>query len=152
MSNNTICNLCGRQLSTEASLKQHQEKYCKYREGKKAKTIVVNRHRRAISIDDGEIEFWAEEDDDPSYISRKQVSVNGRAREYEMVSVDAIVDPERWMYAEEALVRTVFEQMNEFLVRGRLVLRAWFVKRNPVTGEVLKRLLLYLSSLPSNLT
>ena len=101
-----------------------------------------------MNIDDGEIVFRGE--DDQSYITRTRVSVNGRAREYEMVPRQELVDPERWIHAEESLVKRVFEQMDEFLVRGRLVLRAMFVKRNPATGEVLRREMMYLSSLPSD--
>ena len=101
-----------------------------------------------MKIDDGEIEFRGE--DDESYITRTRVSVNGRAREYEMVPHQELVEPERWIHAEEALVKRVFDQMDEFLVRGRLVLRAWFVKRKPATGEVLSREKMYLSSLPSD--
>ena len=142
--------MCRKQLSSEASLKQHKDKYCKYRDGKKAKLSRVDCHRRAVNIDDGEIEFWSEDNDDDSFITRTRCSVNGRAREYEMVSCHDVVDPERWIRAEESLVRTVFEQMDEFLVRGRLVLRAWFVKRNVATGEVLRREMMYLSSLPAD--
>ena len=79
----STCDLCQKELSTEASLKQHREKYCRYREGKKAKSSVVDCRRGVVNIDDGEIEFRGE--NDVSYITRTRVSVNGRARQYEMV-------------------------------------------------------------------
>ncbi len=63
--------------------------------------------------------------------------------------MDDVHDVQRWLLAEEALVRRVYDLMDEYLVRGRLVLRAWFVKRNPATNEVLRREMLYLSSLPA---
>ena len=58
VSDKPTCNLCRKKLSTEASLKQHQDKYCRYREGKKAKSSVVPLHRMIVNINDGEIEFW----------------------------------------------------------------------------------------------
>ena len=82
-----------------------------------------------------------------SHIVLTRVSINGRARDYIMLPSDDVVDVERWLSAEEALVRRVYDQMNEFLVRGRLVLKGWFVKRNPATFEVLCREEIYLSSL-----
>ena len=101
-----------------------------------------------MRIDDGEIEFWGEDDD--SYITRTRVSVNGRVRDYEMIPCVEIADPERWIRAEESLVRKVHEQMYDFVVKGRMVLKAWFVKRRPGTGELLRKELMYLSSLPSD--
>jgi hypothetical protein len=84
-----------------------------------------------------------------SYIFRSRVSANGRARDYVMSS-ENVADAEQWLHAEEVLVRRLFDQMDEYLVRGRLMLRAWFIKRNHVTGEVLYRDMVYLSSLSAN--
>ena len=87
-------------------------------------------------------------------IDRSRVSINGRVRDYEMrpdrEDDEPIVDVERWLRAEEATVREVFDQFAEFLVRGRLVLRGHFIRRDPATFEVLQRDLLYVSSLPAN--
>lgn len=136
-------------MSTPASLSQHREKYCRYRHGKKAKQSVVARRRVAVEIDDDEIEFYGDE----CYVSRTQVSANGRVRDYTMLPSfeNEFVDVERWMIAEEGAVKQVFELMHEFLVKGRLVLKAWFVKRNPATNEVLRRDLMFLSSLPADI-
>ena len=125
---------CHRTLSSTASLQQHREKYCRYREGKKAKRSVVF-HQRDVEIDDGDIEFWS----DDSHIAPTHVSINGRTRDYMMLPSDGVVDAERWLSAEEALVRCIYDEMNEFLVRSRLVLKAWFAKRNHATFEALIR-------------
>ena len=58
-----------------------------------------------MNIDDGKIVFRGESN--VSCITRTRVSVNGRAREYEMLSVEDVVDPERWIRAEESLVQSV---------------------------------------------
>ena len=123
------------------------ENYCRYRDGKKAKKNVVVRREEAVEIDDGEEAFLSENE---TYIVRTRVSMNGRARDYEMLSFDDVVDAQRWMVAEEALVRRVYDQFDDFCVRGRLVLKAWFVKRDPATLNVLSRNLFYLSSLPAD--
>lgn len=140
---NATCPDCRKTLSSVTSLQQHRRTYCRYREEKKAKA-PIHRQRDAVNIVDDE-EFRSES----SHIVRSRVSVNGRVRDYTMTS-DNAVDVERWCFAEEALVRRVFDHMDEHLVRGRLLLRAWFVKRNHKTGEVLYRDVFYLSSLPAN--
>ena len=107
----------------------------------------MSSRRGVVAIDD-DFEWWSPEE--TSRIERARVSVNGRARDYVMVSEDDVVDVERWLCAEEELVRRVFDVLDDFLIRGRLVLRAWFIKRDPATAEVLRRELFYLSSLPAN--
>ena len=139
------CELCGRELASAANLAQHREKYCRYRSGKKAKRPVAARRRADVEIDDDD-EFQSE----GSHISRFKVDRTGRVRDYEMMSNDVVADVERWLFAEEALVRQVFDRMGEYVVKGRLVLRVWFVKRNPATSEVLRREMFYLSSLPAD--
>ena len=141
----TTCPNCGRTLASPSSLHQHQDKYCRYREGKKAKQPAVARQRGVVEIE-GDDAFRS----DDCRVVRARVSVSGRVRDYEMIPSNPAVDVERWMTAEEALVKRVFDQMGEFLVRGRLVLRAWFIKRNPATSEVLRREVLHLSSLPAD--
>ena len=120
-------------------------KYCRYREGLKAKRPVVARQRQTVEIDDDDVVTW--DDAEENFVCLKKVSVNGRVRDYEMFPTDEVCDVERWLFSEEALVKTVHDRMNEHLVRGRLVLKAWFVKHNPATMEVLRRDLVYLSSL-----
>ena len=122
------------------------EKYCRYRLGKKAKAPAVAR-RDVVEIDDDAM-FWS--DGDESLICRSRISINGRARDFELVPMAAVADPSRWLLHEEVLVRRVYDLMNEYCVRGRLVLKAWFVKRNPATNEVLRRVAIYLSSLPAD--
>ena len=132
-----------------ASLKQHMEKYCRYRDGKKAKQPTVARQRGAVVIDDADIEFYSERSE--SVIVRSNVSVNGRVRDYTMTPCGKkVVDPERWMMESRSCVRHVLDQMDAYFIRGRLVLKAWFVKRNPATLEVLHRDVMYLSSLPAD--
>ena len=141
------CPKCCRTLASAASLQRHEERYCRYREGKKAKQPVVARQRDDVQIE-GDDEFWSE--GDGSRVVRTRISVNGRVRDYEMLPSDDVMDVERWLTGEEALVRRVFGEMDEFLIRGRLVLRAWFLKRNPATSEVLRREVFHLSSLPAD--
>ncbi|MEL7522936.1 MAG: hypothetical protein AAGJ80_15210, partial [Cyanobacteria bacterium J06553_1] len=100
-----------------------------------------------VEIDDADIELWSKDD---SFISLSQASPNGRFRDYEMKASNEVYDVDRWLSTEEALVRCVFERMDEFLVRGRLVLKAFFVKRNPATLQVLRREMFYVSSLPAD--
>ena len=140
------CPKCGRELASRESVARHLEKYCRYRQGKKAKQPVVARQRVAVDIDDGG-EFWGDE----CLAIRTNVSANGRARDYTMCPVDDEIDVECWLNAEKGAVKSVHEKLNEFLVKGRLVLKAWFVKRNPATFEVLRRELFYLSSLPADM-
>ena len=141
---NCTCPDCHRTLSSHKSLNRHRENYCRYRQGKKAKQPAVARQRGVVEIDDDE-EFQSE----GSRITRACISANGRARDYTMCPRLGrnVVDVERWLSAEVEVVRNLFEAMNENLIRGRLVLRAWFIKRNPATMEVLRREMLYLSSL-----
>ena len=141
----TTCPNCGRTLASPSSLHQHQDKYCRYREGKKAKQPAVACQRGVVEIE-GDDAFRS----DDCRVVRARVSVSGRVRDYEMLPSAAAVDPERWMIAQEALVRRVHDEMDEFLIRGRLVLRAWFVKINPATSEVLRREVFHLSSLPAD--
>ncbi|MEL7521029.1 MAG: endonuclease domain-containing protein, partial [Cyanobacteria bacterium J06553_1] len=133
-------------MASAARLVQHQEKYCRFRDGKKAKKTAAARTNRFF-VDDDWV-FWSAEE--TSNVSRTAVSVNGRVRDYAMVPEEDVVDPERWLYEEEPLVEKVFNLMHEFLVRGRLVLKAWFVKRNHLTKETMRREMLYVSSLAAD--
>ncbi len=144
----SVCPDCNRALSSAARLQQHRERYCRYREGKKAKQPAVARQRGIVRIDDDDIVSW--DDAEENFVYRSGVSANGRVRDYEMIPTDVVCDARRWLFSEEALVREVFDRFGEFFVRGRLVLKAWFVKRNPATFEVLRRELFYLSSLPAD--
>jgi len=99
-------------LSTAASLTRHREKYCRYRDGKKAKSPAVARQRGEVEIDD-EYEFWG----DTCCVYRTQLSVKGRAHDFVMLPTIDVYDVGRWLYAEEAVVRNVFDRMDEFLVK-----------------------------------
>ncbi|MEL7181826.1 MAG: hypothetical protein AAFN63_18715 [Pseudomonadota bacterium] len=112
----------------------------------RARQPVVARQRVAAVVDIDDDEMIQSEG---SSVSRTHVSANGRARDYELMS-SGVCDVERWLSAEEALVRRVFDKMDEYLVKGRLVLKAWFVKRNPATFEVLRREMFYVSSLSAD--
>jgi len=146
---NFTCPDCRKSLASAASLRKHRAEYCRYRNGKKARQPVA-RHRDVVEIDDGEFQYMSDDARNESYIIRTNVSLNGRVRDYELRSDDEVLDVERYLTAEEALVRTVFDAMGAFLIKGRLVLKAWFVKRDPVTFDVLSRELIYLSSLPAD--
>ena len=111
-----------------------------------AKSSAVVRTSDVVEIVDREL--W--NDDDSSFITFARVSANGRVRDYEMIPDVDVVDPARWLRAEESLVESLFERMNEYVVKGRLVLKAWFVKRNPAANEVLRREMLYISSLSAD--
>ena len=93
-----------------ASLTQHREKYCRYRQGKKARQPAVARQpRNAVEVED-QYEFWGDE----CYAARTKVSANGRARDYEMLPCDDVVDVEHWFTAEMAAVRSVIEKLFEY--------------------------------------
>ena len=139
------CSDCHRTLSSLTSLQRHRENYCRYRLGKKAKQPAVARQRGAVVIADDEVL----RSESGSCISRSKVGGNGLARDYEMKPSDGVVDPERWLSDEEVLVRRVFERLSEFSVKGRMVLKAWFVKVNHVTSEVLRHELIHMSPLPT---
>ena len=129
-----------------ASLLRHQENYCRYRKGKKAKQPVVARRRGVVDVSDGAW-LWG----DVSVLQRTAVGVNGKARSFLLTPCDRVLDVEEWLSGEEeALVRSKFDLLCEYLVKGRLVLKAWFVKRNPATSEALRRELFYLSSLSAD--
>ena len=140
------CPNCRRTLSSATVLAHHIENYCRYRHGKNARQSAVARQRQVAEIDDGE-----DLQNEGSHISQMNVSVNGLARDYEMMSSYVVYDVERWLFAEETLVKRVFDKIDDFLVKGRLVLKAWFVKRNPATFEVLRREMIYVSSLPADI-
>ena len=86
-------------------------------------------------------------------MTRTGFGANGHARDYTMVSTDntVVYDAERLMTAEKALVRQVYDVPHEYVVKGRLMLKAWFVKRNPATSEILWCESIYLSSFPASL-
>ena len=69
-----------------------------------------------------------------------------------MVSIDAVYDVERWLSAEEALVKRAYDELNSHVVRRRMVLKAWFAETKPATGEVLRRELIYLLFLHASYT
>ena len=145
----TVCPDCKRTLSSASSLQQHRANYCRYREGKYAKqprTNVVRTVRRDVEVND--TEFRSES----SCLRRVKVALNGYVRDYEMVPVSdvVVVDPERWMRGDDALVEELHDVMTDYVVKARMVLKVWFVKQDPTTGVVLKRELFYLSSLPSS--
>jgi hypothetical protein len=74
-----------------------------------------------------------------SRITRVATGLNGRVRDYEMLSDGDVEDVGAWLRDESGLVRQVYDAMGEFVVKGRLVLKAWFCKVSPATGEVLRR-------------
>ena len=105
------CPLCHRVLSSPASVAHHQEHYCRYRQGKKAKPSTVARQdRNAVAHVEDQYEFYGEE----CCAVRTQVSANGRARDFEMEPTDVVRDVERWLLAEEGAVRGVYDRMDEF--------------------------------------
>ena len=133
-------------MSTMASLNKHRENYCRYRQGKKAKQPVVARRRDVVEVNDGGW-LWG----DVSFLERTEVGVNGKARNFSLTPRERVLDVEEWLSGEEeALVRNKFDLLSEYLVKGRLVLKAWFVKKDPATSEVLRRELFHLSSLSAD--
>ena len=146
-----MCPTCHKTLSSALSLRRHKEKYCRYREGKKARPPVVARQSvKEIDDDDGEI--WSKTNARyESYVVRTKVSLDGRVRDYEMRPEEEVLNVESYLTDAEALVKTVFDKLSEYLVKGRLVMKAWFVKRDPATLEVLRRDMFYLASLRADL-
>ena len=80
---------------------------------------------------------------DDSQVTRTRVSANGRAQNYSIVSNTGVYYVERWLSAEGELVRRVYV----YVVKGRTVLKAWFLEVIHATA-VLRRELVYLSSSP----
>ena len=134
-------------LASAGSLQRHREQYCRYREGRKAKQPAVARPNRAVVVVDDAPRY----DGESSEIVRARVSMNERVRDYEMRPKKDVVDVEGWLVTEAGLVRRVIDDMSSFLIKGRMVLRAYFVKKNRATGEVLRRDVLHVSSLPGNI-
>ena len=126
-------------------MKRHQEQYCRYRQGKKARKPAVDCQLTTAVIDDDE-EFRS----DTVTVKRTQCAVNGHARTYEMVPRGVVHDAERWLIDNESMVSCVHDALSEFLVKGHMVLKARFVKRNPATGVVLQRDEFYMSSLSAD--
>ena len=140
------CPDCNRTLATTASLRQHREKYCRYREGRRAPRPAARVRLNAVSVTD-DIEF----DSERSCLRRKHVGLNGRVRDYDLIPNERVVDVERWLSAEESLVRRLYDALDDYVIKGRMVMRAWFVKINPHNGEVVRRVLFYLPSLSASL-
>ena len=136
---NTTCPHCKRSFASVRSLHNHQQNYCRYRKGMKARRAPPP-VRASVRVDDEQFES------DCSKLSRVKVAVDGFARDYELMPKNAVTDPERWMNGEESLVSRLYDEMKNYVVKGRLVLKAWFEKINPATGHVLSREMIYLSS------
>ena len=138
--------MCGRQLANLGNLRKHLEQYCRYREGRRAKKPVVARQRGVVQVDDDDVVYRSE--GETSRITLVGTSKNGWCRDYELRGMQSVVvDPQRWLLSEEALVRHVVDEVcGAYMVRGRLVMKAWFVKIDSITQEVLKRELIYVSS------
>ena len=144
-----VCSFCNRQLSSAASLSQHKDRYCRYREGKKAKALVV-RQRVSVQIADEQINLRGDGDEATRVVLHGK-NDNGRVRDYHMFPSHPNVDVSQWLHGEGHTVKHVFDRFNAFCVRGRMVLQAWFAKRHAVTGELLRRELLCLPSLSANI-
>ena len=152
-SNDTACPNCNNVLSCRSALNIHMERYCRYRAGKRAKpkmsrTAVVRQASAMNAADLNDAEF----DSSSSRLWRRAVSVNGFLRDYllESNSNEPVLDAMLWLTNEELLVQRLYDVMDDYVVKGRMVLRVWFVKRNPTTGEVLRRQLFYISSSKSS--
>ena len=139
------CPTCHRILSSAGILASHREKYCRYRKGKQAKPKMSKRSATNVVTLNDDDEFVSSS----SRLSRQRVSINGVIRDYLLVPNETVHDAVLWMRNEEVLVRRLFDVMDGFIVKGRLVLRAWYLKVNPATGEILRRELFYLSSYPA---
>jgi len=121
--------------------------YCRYRNDKKAKQKAKCKNV-VVEIDDGDFDFWS--DNNEYLASRTKISLNGRVRDYEVLSVATTYDVASYLSEAEEIVQTVFDQFSGYLVRGRMVMRANFVRRDPATLEVMHRDVLYLSSLSAD--
>ena len=84
-------------------------------------------------------------------VTRTQCAINGHARTYKMVPHAVVYDAESWLIDAESMVRRVYDASSEFLVKGHMVLQAWFGKCNPTTGVVLHRDEFYLLTLPADM-
>ncbi|MEL7306377.1 MAG: endonuclease domain-containing protein [Pseudomonadota bacterium] len=134
------CPDCHRCLSTISSLQQHREKYCRYRKGKKARKTKATLKNKPVSMYDDEFVS------DFSILKRTRVSLSGLVRDYEMKSNEVVKDAVLWLRNEDILVRQLYDVMTDYVVKGRLVLKVWFTKCNPATGQVLRRDIFHLSS------
>jgi len=138
------CSKCNKTLASAASLAQHEEKYCRYREGKKAKPLR-NKMTDVVNVGDEQAVLRSGDDDAASCIRLLSASVNGRARDYVLTPHD-VADVHILLPREEPLVERLIDRFDDFLVRGRMVMSVWFVKRNAATGEVMQRELFGMSS------
>ncbi len=132
------CPNCNRLLCA-SNLRNHCERYCRHRPGQKAVPARVKRNAVNVTSD---VIFRSE----CSRLIRKRTSMSGAVRDYDLLANERIVDVELWLRNEEGLVLRMYEVFNNYLVKGRMVLRAWFVKLDHQTGNVIRRVLLYLPS------
>ena len=137
------CIRCSKTLSSAQSLDHHSKNYCRYREGKKVGAGCC-RQRDVVVVNDGHLQGRTE--------GSRCVAVSGwgRVRDYEILPRENDVNPRVWVRSQEGEVREIVNIMDEFVVRGRMVLRCWFIKRNNVTGQVLRRELFDISSLSTS--
>ena len=79
-------------------------------------------------------------------------SIRGRARDYEIVPSDVVVDVEPWLHQQLTPVRRAISPLfQDFIIKGRCVLVALFKRVDAKTGDTIKEDNIYLSSLPADI-
>jgi hypothetical protein len=148
-----LCSKCTKTFTRERSLKHHENNYCKYRTTRGNETHQVKSFKmRKRGNDDGSGDGDDSLNDEctvfgeNSIIELDRQSLTGAVSDYKMIPNDVIVNVDQWLIDEKPCVATLIDRFEEYDLRARLVLRAWFIKRNPVTQQIMKRIQLHISS------
>ena len=151
-SSQQLCPACRQTFSHEANLKLHQELDCLYRNvdllQARSNSKTPDR-KKTVGVDDSDIEYWFSSDD-ACCIRRAAIAANGRARDYELIPQEEVGDVIRFLASESKSIEDLFNLFAEFIIRARLVLRAWFVKRDSATQRVIRREVLCVSSISAS--
>ena len=146
------CSKCTKSFTRQLNLQQHEQKYCKYRtvEGRQSHRVKPLKIRRPHVIDDA-VDVVDESrmiDCEHSKIILGRHSLSGHVRDYEMIPNEVIVNANTWLDEEVGCVEALLEKFDASYVKGRLLLLAWFVKREIVNNEmkVVRREKIYISS------
>ena len=138
-------------FTRERSVADRDEVYCKYRtgEGEQSHRVKPQKIRRAHvnrDVDDKNVV-----DGKHSKIILSRHALNENARDYKMIPNELIVNVNSWLIEEAECVEVLLNKFDDTVLKGRLVLSAWFVKRQIVENkmEVLRRERVYLSSYSS---
>ena len=135
-----------------ANVQRHEQTRCKYRvrvgdDVSVERVSPVLRVREEV-VPECSVENDAWFDDDFACLSRERVSLNGLARDYVLTPSDVVYNVRPWFRERRVMVYELFDCFDDFCVKGRLVLRAHFVKYKPNSMTVIRREQVCIPSLP----